>query len=108
MTAASDMTDAELAAARSKARQLMAALIGGAALQMREHTYELLVVNPHDLGKGTLHVDYADGTVYWERTVWDDLGRLPGYTGGTTGTAQVGADTIRAALSAPCRIGEPV
>jgi hypothetical protein len=98
VTAACDLSDEELAAARLQTRQAMAGMTGGAALQFQAQTYELAVVNPHDLARGTLHVDYATGLVCWERNVWDDLGYLPGYPIGDAVSRYVGSDTIRRAL----------
>jgi hypothetical protein len=97
--AACDMTDAELAAARAKARETVAGLLTGAALEVQLHTYELIIINPRDLGRGRIHVDYADGGVSRERIAWDECGVLPGYSAtGTPGT--VTADTIRDFLNA--------
>ena len=101
MTAASDMTGKELAAARDQARRAVAGLIAGAGLQVSAQTYELLIVNPRDLGQGTIHVDYADGKMYWERTVWDDLGQLPGYGVDAGAPQPVNAGAICAALNVP-------
>lgn len=79
MIAACDLTDAELATARTRARQATTRLITGTGLTLQEHTYELTVDNPHALFTGTVHVDYATGLACWEHTVWDELGYLPGY-----------------------------
>jgi hypothetical protein len=97
--AACDMTDAELMAAQTRARETVAGLLTGAALEVQSHTYELIIINPRDLGKGRIHVDYANGGVSRERIVWDECGVLPGYNAtGTPGT--VIADTIRDFLNA--------
>jgi hypothetical protein len=97
--AACDMTDAELAAARDRARETVDGLLAGAALEIQLHPDELIIINPLDLGKGRMHVDYASGGVSWERIAWDECGVLPGYSAtGTPGT--VTADTIRDFLNA--------
>jgi hypothetical protein len=106
-SAACDLTDAELAAARAKARQTVAGLLAGAALFIQEHTCELVIINPRDLGKGRIHIDYADGAVSCERTVWDDCGNLPGYTSATGTPGTVSGDTIREALNAHEPAEEP-
>jgi hypothetical protein len=96
-----EMTDDELAAARSKARQIAADIITGAALEIREFAYELVIINPRDPDKGRVHINYATGQVSWERTVWDHWGNLQGYPDDTDGTkAPVGERLILGALSA--------
>jgi hypothetical protein len=96
-----EMTGAELAAARSKARRMVADLIAGAALEVREYAYELVIINPRDPDKGRVHVSYADGRVSWERTVWDYWGNLQGYPDSTNGTkAPAGERLILSALYA--------
>jgi hypothetical protein len=95
------MTDAELAMARSRARQAVTRLIAGTRLHFQLYAYELVVINPRELSTGTLHVDYASGLVSWERTVWDDLGYLPGYTISAAGFGYIGPDMVRNALNAP-------
>ena len=96
--ASCDLDAAELAAARTQARRAVAGMTAGASLQFQALTYELLVVNPQDLARGTLHVDYATGLVCWERNVWDDLGYLPGYPASAAVRRHVSPDTVRRAL----------
>ncbi|MGH3159688.1 MAG: hypothetical protein ACRDNF_24380, partial [Streptosporangiaceae bacterium] len=59
--AACDLAPAQLTAARQRARQAAAALISGAALQIREHTYELIILNPRKPQRGTVRVSLDNG-----------------------------------------------
>jgi hypothetical protein len=93
-----DLSEAQLAAAKTRARRAVSLLVAGEGLQCQYHTYEAIMVNPRDLGRGTVHVDYASGLACWERTVWDDLGYLPGFPLSGVKGRYLGADTIRRAL----------
>jgi hypothetical protein len=63
---------------RTKTRQLVAELVAGYGLQVRELPGELVITNPRDPDKGQVHVDLTDGYVSLERMTWAYWGTLAG------------------------------
>jgi|SRR5579859_1709578 len=64
---------------KTVARKRVMALLAGTGLKVHALRNELVITNPHDPEKGRIYVEYADGSVSWERTAWSHLGHLRGY-----------------------------
>jgi len=64
---------------KTVARKRVKALLDGTGLRVRAMANELVVMNPHDPEKGRIYIEFADGSVSWERTAWSHLGHLQGY-----------------------------
>jgi hypothetical protein len=89
MTQASDESgyaSLQLIINKSQARRTVTAMLDGSGLQVRQLKRELVISNPTEPEKGRIHVEYANGYVSCERTVWEHWGPLQGY-------ADEGADT---------------
>jgi hypothetical protein len=71
--------EARIGRDRSNLRQKTDALLQGSGLDISELANALVIHNPHDPGKGRIHITYTRGDVSWERSTWDYLGPLQGY-----------------------------
>jgi hypothetical protein len=74
-----ELTNIQLARARSTLRQKVDALLRGRGLEVRERASGLTISSPRDPDQGCLHIAYATGEVSWKRTTWTFLGPLQGY-----------------------------
>jgi hypothetical protein len=70
-------------------------------LQTRERDTELVISNPGNPDKGSVHINFATGEASHRRTLWDYLGYLPGYGSGDPDEAGVDTDAIIATLTRP-------
>jgi hypothetical protein len=61
---------------RGRVKQLVAKVVDGTGLQVRELTSGLVITNPRDPERGQVHVAFADGYVCWERFTWDFWGTM--------------------------------
>jgi hypothetical protein len=62
--------EAQIGRARSTLRQKTDALVQGSGLDIRELANTLVIHNPHDPGKGRIHITYTRSDVPWERSTW--------------------------------------
>jgi hypothetical protein len=94
---------------KGQARRLVAAMLDGSGLSVREQKRELVIINPRDQEKGRVYVEYDTGHVSWQRTVLEHWGPLQGYTDEDNNDGRVGAGQILNALHASTReqVGHP-
>src|SRR5580700_10571506 len=67
---------------RERVKQLVAKLVDGTGLEVRELTNGLVITNPRYPERGQVHVAFADGYVCWERVAWDFWGTIEGFGSG--------------------------
>jgi hypothetical protein len=60
-------------------RQVVAELVAGTDLHVREEAYELIIFNPHNLAAGQIYVDFEEGHIAWRHVAWEYLGQLVGF-----------------------------
>jgi hypothetical protein len=63
-------------AQRERVRQLVAKLVDGTGLRVRELAHGLVITNPRDPERGQVHVAFTDGYVSWERVAWEFWGTI--------------------------------
>jgi hypothetical protein len=75
-------------------RQVVAELIAGTCLQMKEQPYELIIFNPHNPATGQLYVDFEEGHIAWRHVAFKYLGQLVGFEGDETRGTVSGAEIV--------------
>jgi hypothetical protein len=62
-------------------RHVVAELIVGACLRVREQPYELIIYNPHNPAIGQIYVDFEEGHIALRHVAWEYPGQLVGFEG---------------------------
>jgi hypothetical protein len=62
-------------------RHVVAELIVGTCLRVREQPYELIIYNPHNPAVGQIYVDFEEGHIALRHVAFDYLGQLVGFEG---------------------------
>jgi hypothetical protein len=65
-------------------RQVVAELVAGTDLHVREEAYELIIFNPQNPAAGQIYVDFEEGHIAWRHVAWEYLGQLVGFEGDET------------------------
>jgi hypothetical protein len=65
-------------------RQVVAELVAGTNLHVREEPYELIIFNPHNPAVGQIYVDFEEGHIAWRHVAFEYLGQLVGFEGDET------------------------
>jgi len=78
---ADETTEARWPTEEEKAymRQVVAELVAGTNLHVREREYELIIFNPHNLAAGHIYVDFEEGYIALRYVAWEYLGQLIGF-----------------------------
>jgi hypothetical protein len=62
-------------------RHIVAELIVGTCLQVKEQPYELIIFNPYNRAAGQIYVDFEEGHIALRHVAWEYLGQLIGFEG---------------------------
>jgi hypothetical protein len=63
---------------------VVAELIAGTCLQVKEQPYELIIYNPYNLAAGQIYMDFEEGHIAWRHVAFEYLGQLVGFEGDET------------------------
>jgi hypothetical protein len=71
-------------AEKASMRQVVAELVAGTNLHVREQEYELIIFNPYNPATGQIYVDFEEGHIAWRHVAFAYLGQLVGFEGDET------------------------